>query len=117
MIRVVCHTNLDLANESWPRELPAVPRIGDYIVSAVEHKSAANPIGFRLTLEVIRVTWEPSRDPENPRFSEWTPHIELHRTGFQRMLPAKPGTGETGSIVAFYQWYAPLVGRNVSAFI
>ena len=33
-MEVHCHTNLDLANEQWPRNLPAVPRVGDEIESA-----------------------------------------------------------------------------------
>jgi len=34
-MKVRCHTNLDLCNcESWPTELPEVPRVGDRIESA-----------------------------------------------------------------------------------
>lgn len=114
MIRINCHTNLDLAYEKWPELLPAVPRVGDEI------QSKANYRGFQLTLQVVGVVWESHRkkttDPNyDYSFDDWIPRIELHMTDFQRRLPSKKG--ETGSIVAFYEWYAPLVGRTVSSFI
>lgn len=107
MIPVVCHTNLDLAYEEWPEELSALPHIGDIIESAVVRCN-----DFRLTLQVCSIRWR-----YNKNNNEWHPHIELHMTDFQKRLPSKSGRGETGSIVAFYEWYAPLVGRTVSSFI
>lgn len=108
MIRVYCHTNLDLANEKWPTELPAVPRVGEEIQSKRNH-----PFHFNLSLQVVRVRYEFSEHA-----NEWIPHIELHMTEFQKRLPAPPNSdAETGSIVAFYHWYAPLVGRSVGSFI
>ena len=113
-MRVVCRTNLDLANEQWPTELPAVPQVGDRIQSATTHGLAP----FQLELEVVRVTWKFYRTaPHNERMGEWRPEIELHMTKWQRQLPAKKEGAAAGSIVAFYEWYAPLVGRTVSSFI
>jgi hypothetical protein len=33
MIKIFCHTNLDLRDEEWPTELPAVPQVGQRIAS------------------------------------------------------------------------------------
>jgi hypothetical protein len=107
-MRVTCRTNLDLSNEEWPDELPAVPRVGDYIQSATKH--ATKHGHFQLELQVCRVTWQSTR-------IGWVPEIELHMTQFQRGLPAKSPEAADGSITAFYEWYAPLVGREASAFI
>ena len=107
MIRVCCHTNLDLANEVWPSALPAVPRIGEEIQSKTKHGD------FQLSLQVVKVRYQC-----NPRTEEWYPHIELHMTELQKMIPAPLHTNASaGSIVAFYHWYAPLVGRSAHAFI
>jgi hypothetical protein len=103
-MKVICRTNLDLSNERWPDEMPEAPRVGDHVRSRTSHN------GFELELQVVRVTW---------RFfvSGWVPEIELHMTQFHRSLPSqKPGAAD-GSIQAFYEWYAPLVGREVFAFI
>lgn len=104
MIPVVCRTNLDLSGEKWPDRLPVVPRVGDRIASAVMHGS------FQLELEVVAVTWRPIYD------RGWVPYVELHMTSWQRSLLPRT-VGEPGSIRAFYEWYAPLVGRTVSSFI
>jgi len=114
MIEVLCRTNLDLSWEKWPDELPAVPRVGDRIVSATEHPRNGGG-KFQLELEVVSVTWKPRTRPGRPL--EWIPHVELHMTSWQRMLPSKREDAATGSIYAFYEWYAPLVGRSVGAFI
>lgn len=106
MIRVRCHTNLDLAGERWPVELPAVPRVGDLIQSAAKHGV------FRLSLQVVRVSWECAQWDD-----DYVPHIELHMTETQKRLPASREGAAQGSIVAFYEWYAPRVGRSVSSFI
>ena len=113
MIEVLCRTNLDLSWEKWPDELPAVPRVGDRIVSATEHSRGSGR--FQLELEVVSVTWRPRTRPGRPL--EWIPHVELHMTSWHRQLPSKHGADATGSIAAFYEWYAPLVGRSVGAFI
>lgn len=106
-IKVRCRTNLDLSYEEWPTELPALPKVGDHIASKTKHGH------FRLELAVCRVTWEYSEFDK-----EYLPIIELHMTSFHRGLPVRSSkTAETGSIVAFYDWYAPLVGRTPSAFI
>ena len=93
MIKIHCHTNLDLAHEIWPTELPAVPRVGDLIQSATNHDS------FQLTLKVVSVTWKrPFAD------RQWAPVVELHDYSSR-------------TIREFYEWYAPLTGHNVSYFI
>ena len=102
-IRVRCRTNLDL-NEKWPEFLPALPREGQLIQSAVDHN------GFRLELEVESITWKYTPVDHMHR---WTPVIELH---IPRSLKSTK-TMETMSIREFYEWYAPLVGKSVAAFI
>lgn len=92
LIHVVCRTNLDI-RESWPDQLPAVPRVGDNIESKTKHGV------FQLRLKVIEVTWRYSSLTDT-----WYAEVELH-------------DGQKRSIKEFYEWYAPLVGRNVSAFI
>ena len=104
MINLVCRTNLDLANERWPKKLPAVPAVGDLIRSCVKHD------GFQLMLEVVRVRWKDNYhdDPERPAhsYTYWYPEIELG-------IPKEA----YGSTTEFYEWYAPKVGRSVSDFI
>lgn len=107
MIPVYCHTNLDLYNERWPESLPALPSIGQEIESATEW-----PGGFRLSLKVISVRWI-----YNYHKDMWLPRIELHMTSFQAQLPCSKGEWSRGSIMAFYEWYAPKVGRTISSFI
>lgn len=107
MIKVHCRTNLDLSYEEWPVEMPSVPNVGDHIQSKVKHKH------FQLELKVCRVTWKYYDWDKS-----WVPEIELHMTSFHQGLPAPSGSdASSGSIVAFYHWYAPLVGRTVGAFI
>ena len=114
-MKVRCHTNLDLVNaEYWPTELPAVPMVGDLITSGYTHSG-----GFKLDLQVVCITWEPIPG-DYPGSLQWYPVIELHMTDFQRRMPPKDNHGgkvADGSITAFYQWYAPLVGRSVGSFI
>lgn len=117
-MRVVCRTNLYLNGEQWPRDLPAVPRVGDSIQSATEWRD-----GFHLELQVVGVTWRRSVamgfGPGSP--PEWYPEIELHMTDWQRRIVCadRPNGCDCadGSICAFYHWYAPLVGRSVASFI
>lgn len=106
MIKVYCHTNLDLANERWPSELPALPRVGDIIESATKHGE------FVLRLKVCQVTFQ-----YNNMSKEWYPSIELHMCDWMKSLPGKRPGAADGSIIAFYEWYAPLVGKSVGAFI
>lgn len=109
MIKVSCKTNLDLSNEKWPELMSGVPSVGHTVVSSTVHRN-----GFQLELQVTAVSWVKS---EYESDGGWIPYIELHMTDLQRRLPAsKPGAA-TGSIVAFYEWYAPNVGRSVAAFI
>lgn len=114
MIKVFCRTNLDLHNEVWPDELPALPNISDYITSRTKHGI------FQLQLQVCRITWEYHESTWGDNEPGWYPNIELHMTEFQRGIYPKDNQGRTvapGSITAFYQWYAPLVGRTVGSFI
>lgn len=109
-MKVHCFTNLDLQNERWPDKLPALPTIGHEIQSATIWNDR-----FQLSLQVESITWK-----RNIR-GDWEPHIELHMTDFQKQLSCRRrNTGCnccTGSITAFYEWYAPLVGKTVAAFI
>lgn len=95
-------TNLDLRNESWPDSLPGVPRVGDHVLSNTKRGE------FRLALKVVRVTW-----------AEDAVEVELHMTDWQRGLPAPPDVpdAENGSMYAFYDWYARVVGTSRHAFI
>lgn len=112
---VHCRTNLDLNNETWPDEMPAVPNVGDHIQSATKWDI------FQLTLKVVRITWKQINDRYPNSNSNtgvyWYPEIELHMTNFHSQLPCSKGPDCKGSIRAFYEWYAPLIGRRVSDFI
>ncbi len=117
-MRVICRTNLDLDREEWPREMSAVPSVGDEIVSSVEHRG-----GFHLTLQVVRIQWKHVELGLGDH--QWVPHVELHMTKFQCGLspiygphvPPEERTAAIGSIKAFYDWYAPKVGRTTGSFI
>ncbi len=94
---VECRTNLALSSEQWPTSLPERPMVGDLIESATRWGD------FRLKLKVVRVTWAPSSACSGcvPR---WYLRVEL-------------GLPRDQSLREFYEWYAPLVGKRVSAFI
>lgn len=115
-MRIYCRTNLDLRGEQWPTDLPAVPRVGDCIQSATEWKD-----GFHLELQVVAVTWKCSvaMGFTPGSLPEWYPEVELHMSEFhQKLRCCREGCGcSQGSICAFYEWYAPLVGRSVPAFM
>ncbi len=119
MINVLCFTNLDLHNEVWPGAMVAVPRVGDLVESQTLH--ASNRREFRLQLQVVRVTWtyrQAGMYSCGPLDAGYHPLVELSISDFHRMLPAPEGSkAERGSLVAFYNWYAPLVGKSVSSFI
>lgn len=110
LIPVVFRTNLDLDDESWPKTVVSVPRVGDRVCSTVVHKG-----GFVLELEVSSITWKEFEPIGYPKSTY--PFIELHMTSWQKNMPSKTGDAAPGSITAFYQWYAPKVGRSVGAFI
>lgn len=129
MITVSCRTNLDTLGEQWPSYLAAVPNVGDHIQSATIHRG-----GFQLTLAVCRVTWKNNNyyciDSHKTK-KGWYPHIELHMTDMHSSLypdvkrredkggdmSEKQWYDARGSIMAFYDWYAPLIGTTASAFI
>lgn len=119
MIRIFCRTNLDLHNETWPFMLPAVPNVGDLIESRTLHIGRKE---FRLRLQVARIIWKYKQAGTyvyGPVAEDgYYPEIELGLAEFHKLLPAPAGSdAETGSLVAFYHWYAPLVGKTVSSFI
>jgi len=98
MISVYCRTNLDLHQaERFPKELPSIPRVGDWIESGHTHKTERGD--FVLSLKVVEIRWE-----YRQRTDSWTPVVELH-------------DGRQRTIYDFYQWYAPLVGMHVGAFV
>lgn len=104
-MKVMCRTNLDLHNEEWPHELPAVPNVGDLIQSATVWGN------FQLTLRVQSVTWKRGGH-------YWYPEIELHFSNyFLYRKVDQEGNFVSMSVREFYEWYAPLVGRKVSSFI
>jgi len=113
MIKIICHTNLDLLNEVWPTELPAIPTIGTKIQSRTVHNGK-----FQLELEVCQVTYK-YYESENdfPDNGKWIPHIELHMTSWHKLLRAEKKGACQGSITAFYEWYARALGVSVSRFI
>lgn len=106
MIEVYCHTNLDLERcEEWPKYLPALPRVGDYIESSHEWSK-----GCRLSLKVCAVRWEfrkrGSWDHEGqPQPECWAPRIELS-------IPPLYKT-----ITEFYEWYGRITGKGKGAYI
>lgn len=95
MIKVHCRTNLDVPMERWPTELPELPSVGHLIESQTKHGAH-----FRLALRVVQVKWTYAESTRT-----WSPEVELH-------VPR-----ENWSIKDFFEWYAPLVGKSVSAFI
>lgn len=89
MIPVYCKTNLDLHHsESWPTELPAVPNVGDYIVSARKWGV------FQFRLKVTSVTWEQRTVNFTTGAKQWSPVIEMH-----------DGWVQPRSINDFQKWY------------
>jgi hypothetical protein len=119
-MKVICRTNLDLQNEKWPTDLSCLPHIGDEIESAIlhgggeiievqgngEYKYTGKFVPhFRLSLVVVGICFKHIRTI-NEDYGEhvYAPEIELNiRNGW--------------SIRDFYEWYAPKVGKTVSAFI
>lgn len=111
MISVNCHTNLDLMPaEKWPQYMPAVPRVGDAIVSAMKWDG-----GFQLTLYVVAIKWKRRGDKQG---DQWEPCIELHMgDGYMYKKYDDEGKYVCMSIYDFYNWYAPKVGQRPSLFI
>lgn len=110
-IPVICKTNLDLFNETWPETLPCRPMVGDYIESETQHpqykrdKNGMLLLGGNTTnyvsiqLEVVSVTFKSFNYKTNC-------FVELHDKRFYKR-----------NIYDFYKWYAPIVGKSVSYFI
>jgi hypothetical protein len=111
MIKVFCRTSLDLHPcETWPEMMAAMPSVGDTIVSIKRHES-----NFQLQLQVVSITWK-YLEGYTYGNAGYYPFIELHMTEHQKRLPSKSDATK-GSITAFYEWYAPKVGRTVGSFI
>jgi len=112
MIPVYCTTNLDLHNEEWPNFMAAVPNVGDCIQSKTKHGD------FQLQLQVASITWKWFEKKTNGfDHSGFYPEIELHMTEWQKRYWPKDPDAAIGSIIAFYEWYAPKVGKTVGSFI
>jgi hypothetical protein len=109
-IRVVCRVNLDLHGEIWPEKMPAVPRVGDLIQSAQIWD------GFQLSLQVNRIIWKQGKEYLSKK-SYWYAELELGLTEYHRKLPCAKKPECTGSLIAFFEWYAPKVGQSVASFI
>jgi len=85
-MKVVCQIFLSLSqHEIWPKTLPILPRIGDFIQSAQFWS------GDRVELRVTKVTW-------SFLHNEWVPVITLD-------LPE----GKTKE--EFYVWYNNIIDR------
>lgn len=91
MERIHCHTNLDLLNEVWPKELSRVPCVGEEIQSQTNHYCRGD---FRLSLKVVAVRWE-----YNNQSMSYIPEIELHNIIKNR------------TVREFYEWYARITGK------
>ena len=97
-MRTHFHTNLDLPHcEKWPTDLPAIPRVGDWIQSSHSWPATDSFGDFRLELKVVAVRWVYVELRE-----DWITEIELHTDK---------------SVNDFYHWYAPLIGQRAGAFI
>jgi hypothetical protein len=74
-----CHTNIDLEGEVWPTELPELPKVGDVIESAIEHKNGH--LKGRVALQVTEVRWKAAKQDFEPfasgRYDVWCPVLEL----------------------------------------
>ena len=89
-IPVVCRSNLDLRNEEWPKELPAVA-VGQLIQSRKKMQHGGGP----LELEIVRITWKLRTYPgHGPSISQTYAEVELH-------LPK----GRYQSVAQFELWY------------
>jgi hypothetical protein len=108
MIKVNCFTNLDLSlREDWPKEMVAIPSVGHEIVSRCVHVG-----GFSLVLQVVAIRWK-----YNEFHHTYVPEIELGMTEWQKRIQPVSKDAAVGSMIAFYEWYAPKVGRTVGSFI
>lgn len=86
MIDIKCYHDLELPNEVFPTELPAVPAVGDLIGSKTQY-----PDGIFVELEVKRVRWL------HDGF-DWLPCVEL-------WVPSN-----FDSHAAFYEHYESILG-------
>ena len=87
MIPVHCHSNLDLNNEKWPTQLPALPCKGQRIQSAKTHNN-----DIVVELEVVQITWR-----YNNLTEQWWVDVELH-------LPKH----RWRNISEFEEWYSKI---------
>lgn len=104
MTPVTCKTNLDLHHsESWPTELPAVPNVGDYIVSARKWGV------FQLRLKVTSVTWEPKAikkfEGRQPRWDDQEDNAFTTEIIWVAVVEMHDGWVQPRSINDFQKWY------------
>jgi len=98
-MKIICRTNLDLRGEEWPSELPAAPRVGDYIQSATGRKYNPTKDSFpfngpiHLELQVVACKWKYHKSLY-VREGGWILEVELH-------LPKN----RFESISDFEEWY------------
>ncbi|KKL26992.1 hypothetical protein LCGC14_2389690 [marine sediment metagenome] len=92
MIKVACHTNLDVYGEIWPNQLPFRPMVGDRIVSQTKRTLT------QLVLEIVNITIR-CIDPleRNAQTNNYYLDIELH-------LPKN----RWQNINEFQKWYSKL---------
>lgn len=95
-VYIELRTHLDLANEKMPELFPHVPRVGERVQSSTSYW--ANPC-YRLTLEVVRVTYVADRKVE----------VELYLP--QSSVPLGPDL-KPGSLRHWYkEIYEKVTGR------
>lgn len=101
MIPVQCRSNLDLRNEVWPTELPALA-VGQLIQSKKKMQNGGGP----LELEIRRITWKTRTYPgHGPSIHQTYAEVELH-------LPQ----GRYQSIAQFELWYDYQTGHMSREF-
>jgi len=98
-ISVQCRTNLDvMPAEMWPKQLPALP----FVDSMIESGCLWTPSNRRLELRVMSVNLK-CRRTEVHQLTEWYYEIIL-------------GVHKNQSVIDFFNYYGPIVGRDPKSF-
>jgi len=109
-MNVRCRTNLDLMPcEVWPTELPAVPRVGDYVESGHVWRPNGKG-GMVLRLVVCTVTWKRYLPGELGMF-----HGAEVLTRYPEIELTTPPCFH--NLTEFYRHYAALTGTPKSKWI
>lgn len=122
MIKIQCRTNLDLdMNESFPTELPAMPRVGDLIESSHEWiinnpGTAGHGAKTKLQLEVCRTVWKHRKSRKYREEDGFTEYNEGKNIWYAEVELSLPRT-RYGNMDQFYEWYGRVTGRGKHAFI